>query len=152
MRPQLLTGQGPTGAWAALSELVTDHGFTVERAGLYPANGQTSFVTKLVTVADRLDEAAAVKTLAHELAHTVMHQPGQVDYHANRGRCEVEAESVAFLVCSELGLASHDYSFPYLASWSGGDMRVVTAAADKALKCAGEIVAALDRLQAHVAA
>ena len=89
IRPQLLTGEGPAGAWAALSDLVAAQGFTVERASLYPANGQTSFATKVVTVADRLDEAAAIKTLAHELAHMMLHSPGQVDYYANRERCEV---------------------------------------------------------------
>jgi antirestriction protein ArdC len=152
IRPKLLSGQGPAGALAALADLVAAHGFKVERASLYPANGETSFVTKVVTVADRLDEAAAVKTLAHELAHILLHQPSQVDYHANRGRCECEAESTAYLVCSELGLGTDDYSFPYVATWAAGDMKVVTAAADKVLACAGEIVAALDLARALVAA
>jgi len=152
VRPQLLTGEGPAGAWAALSDLVAAQGFTVERASLYPANGVTSFVTKVVTVADRLGEAAAIKTLAHELAHTMLHSPGQVDYYANRDRCECEAESTAYLVCSELGLASDSYSFPYVASWAKGDMKVVTAAADKVLSCADEIIRALDQVEARAAA
>ena len=87
----------------------------------------------------------AVKTLARELAHIMLHQPGQVDYHANRERCKAGAESTAYLVCSELGLATDAYSFPYVATWAKGDRRVVTAAADKALACAGEIVAVLER-------
>jgi hypothetical protein len=132
--------------------LVAAEGFTVQRGGLYPANGETSFTTKVVTVADRLDEAAPVKTLAHGLAHVMLHQPGQVDYHGSRQRCEAEAESTAYLVCSELGLATDAYSFPYVATWSGGDMKVVTAAADKVLACAGQIVAALDQIGTLVAA
>jgi antirestriction protein ArdC len=151
IRPQLLTGEGPSGAWVALSALVTAQGFTVERADLYPANGVTSFVTKVVTVADRLGEAAAVKTLAHELAHILL-EHDQVDYHGNRGRCECEAESTAYLVCSELGLASDSYSFPYVASWAKGDMKVVTAAADSVLSCADEIIKALDQVEARAAA
>jgi antirestriction protein ArdC len=143
VRPELLTGQGPAGAWAALCDVVAAHSFTVERAGLFPANGQTSFTTQVVSVADRLDEAAAVKTLCHEVAHLLLHHPGQVDYHANRDRCEVEAESVAYLVCSELGLATNAYTFPYVTTWAKGDMRMVTDAADKALKCAEEILAAI---------
>jgi len=152
IRPQLLTGQGPGGAWNALSDLVTAQGFTVERASLYPANGVTSFSTKIVTVADRLDEAAAVKTLAHELAHTMLHRPDQVDYHTNRDLREVQAESVAYLVCSELGLASDGYSFPYVASWAKGDMKVVIAAADKVLNCASDIMATLEEVESVVAA
>jgi antirestriction protein ArdC len=152
IRPKLLTGEGPAGAWVALCELVAARGFTVERTDLYPANGQTSFTTKVVTVADRLDEAAAVKTLGHELAHVLLHQPSQIDYHTKRERCEVEAESIAFVVCAELGLATAVYSFPYVASWAAGDTKVVTAAADKVLACAGEIIAALEQAGAPVAA
>jgi hypothetical protein len=96
--------------------------------------------------------SALVKTLAHELAHVFLHQPGQVDYHANRPRCEAEAESVAFLVCSELGLATGGYSFSYVATWANGDMHVVTAAADKALACAREILEAIEPHSEAVAA
>jgi len=152
IRPQLLTGEGPAGAWAALAEVVASHGYTVKRADLYPANGETSFLTEVVTVADRLDEAAAVKTLVHELAHIVLHQPDRVDYHAKRSLCEVEAESVAFIVCAELGLETATYSFAYVGSWAAGDVKVVTATADKVLACAGEIIAALDQAQGLVAA
>jgi antirestriction protein ArdC len=152
IRPRLLTGEGPAGAWAGLSGLVAARGFAVERAELYPANGLTSFTTKVVTVADRLDEAAAIKTLAHELAHVMLHAPDQVDYHTNRDVWEVQAESVAYLVASELGLASDSYSFPYVASWAKGDIKLVTATADRVLACANEIIEALDQVQARVAA
>jgi antirestriction protein ArdC len=140
IRPTLLAGAGPDGAWDALTALVESHGFTVERKALYPANGMTSMDTRKVVVADRLEPAAAVKTLAHELAHVILHSDPSCDYHANRGRCEVEAESVAYLVCSELGLETDAYSFPYVATWAAGAVKVVTAAADKAISCAREIV------------
>jgi hypothetical protein len=49
-----------------------------------------------------------VKTLAHELAHAVLHgEP------AERGLMELEAESVAFVVCHALGIASDDWTFGY---------------------------------------
>lgn len=35
---------------------------------------------------------------------------------------EVEVESVAFIVLDALGLASDDYSFPYVARWSDGEL------------------------------
>jgi len=131
---------------------VARHGFMVKRADLQPASGVTSLLTKVATVTDRLDEAAAVKALVHELAQVPLHEPNQIETHAKRERCEVEAESVAYLVCAELGLASHTYSFPYVVSWSAGDMKVVTATADKVLACAGEIVAALEQVGTLVAA
>ena len=36
--PVLLTGDGPLGAWDALSQLVDARGFTIERGPLFPAN------------------------------------------------------------------------------------------------------------------
>jgi antirestriction protein ArdC len=144
IRPTLLTGEGPRGAWDALAQRVEARGFTIERAPLFPANGTTSIATRTVTVADRLDDAAAVKTLAHELAHVILHSDPLCDYHGNRGRCEVEAESVAYLVCHELGLETDAYSFPYVATWAAGAVRVVTAAADRALGCAREILEQLE--------
>jgi len=145
IRPQLLTGEGPAGAWLALSALVVAEGFTVTLADdLGGANGITQFETHQVKVLSTLDEAQQVKTLAHELAHVLLHAPEAIDYGANRGRCEAEAESTAFLVCSELGIVSDAYSFAYVASWSKGDSKIVTAAADKAVKCANKIVEALE--------
>ena len=152
IRPTLLAGEGPDGAWDALVRLVEARGFKVERGALFPANGTTSMTTKVVTVADRLDNAAAVKTLAHELAHVVLHSDPSCDYHANRGRCEVEAESVAYLVCEELGLETDAYSFPYVASWAVGEVKVVTAAAERALGCAREILEQLEPAAAELVA
>jgi antirestriction protein ArdC len=153
IRPTLLAGAGPEGAWDALSQLVKAEGFAIKRAPLVPANGTTSFCTRTVTVADRLDDAAAVKTLAHELAHVRLHSDPLLDYHANRGRCEVEAESVAFLICRELGLETDAYSFPYVATWAAGDIKTVTTAADKAMACARGLLDELDQAaSAQVAA
>jgi len=82
IRPTLLAGDGPEGAWDALAAEVRHHGFCIERRGLYPVKGETIFPTVFVPgqviVADRLDDAAAVKTLWHELGHVLLHQPGQM--------------------------------------------------------------------------
>ena len=143
VRPELLTGDGPSGAWDALRELVEAQGFSVTRGPLSPANGTTDMITRTVTVADRLEGAAAVKTLAHELAHVLMHNGPLCDYLANRGRCEVEAESVAYLICDTFGLATDCYSFAYVANWSRGEMAVVIEAADKVRTCAAGILGSL---------
>ena len=143
VRPELLTGNGPSGAWEALTELVEAQGFSVTRGPLSPANGTTDMIARTVTVADRLEGAASVKTLAHELAHVLMHNGPLCEYLANRGRCEVEAESVAYLVCDAFGLATDCYSFAYVANWSRGEMAVVIEAADKVRKCATIILESL---------
>jgi antirestriction protein ArdC len=140
-RPQLLTGEAPEGAFEALKAIAESKGFTVTTGPTLPANGYTSWGELKVVIGEHLAPAAATKTMAHELAHVLLHGPGQVDYHDNRDRCEVEAESTAYLVCGELGLESDAYSFPYVAHWANGDTKVVTATADKALKTANDILA-----------
>lgn len=139
-KPQLLTGEGPDGAHDALATLVASKGFSLTTEATLPANGYTSFGELKVALGEHLAPAAALKTLVHELAHVLLHGPGQVDYYQNRERCEVEAESTAYLVCGELGLETDQYSFPYVAGWSKGDTKVVTQAADTALRTAQTIL------------
>jgi DNA primase len=61
-----------------------------------------------------------------------------------RGVVEVEAESVAYVVCSALGVDSSDYSLPYVASWSGGDLDKVAATAERVVRCAHRILTQLE--------
>jgi N-terminal domain of anti-restriction factor ArdC len=70
----------------------------------------------IVVVIGETSRAQVFKTLAHEIAHAILH--GNEDHH-DRPKMEVEAESVAFVVSSVLGLETGGYSFPYVASWAG---------------------------------
>ncbi len=56
-----------------------------------------------------------MKTLAHEIAHAMLHGT-----YESRALAELEAESTAYIVCQALGIDSDDYSFGYVASWAGG--------------------------------
>ncbi|MFC7620676.1 ImmA/IrrE family metallo-endopeptidase [Microlunatus sp. GCM10028923] len=76
-RPMLLKGAAPPGLWDGLARLVRDAGF---RLGLVPhselaggANGVSRFDDRVVAVRQEMDPAAQVKTLAHELAHVMLH-------------------------------------------------------------------------------
>ena len=74
-----------------------------------------------------------------EAGHVALHGPG-APAGLSRAMAEVEAESVAFVICAELGLHSDDYSFPYVAHWSGGDPGAVRQAAERALGAARGIL------------
>lgn len=113
----LLTGQAPPGLWDRLQDLLAERGFAVRRgADLGGPNGYTDFGGRLVMVRDDVDDAQAVKTLAHEAGHVLLHQDQRsVDC---RGILEVEAESVAFMVTSAHGLDSSQYTFNYVAGWA----------------------------------
>ncbi|MGI6622549.1 MAG: hypothetical protein ACOX4T_05340 [Acetivibrionales bacterium] len=56
-------------------------------------------------------------------------------------KAEVEAESVAFVVCSALGLDTHEYSFEYIATWSSGkELKELKASLTEIEKTSKEIL------------
>jgi len=140
--PSLLAGSAPGAVWDALAAQVSAAGFAVARGDCGGANGVTDFLTRTVTLRIDISDTQAVKTLAHELGHVLLHDAP--DDRACRGRVEVEAESVAYLVCHHAGIPSDTYSFPYIARWSNGDVEVVRASAERAITCARRIISFLE--------
>jgi len=120
MQPALLQGDVAPQLWDALAAHINDRGFTVERGDCSGANGVTMFEPRIVRVREDVSTLQAVKTLAHELGHVLMHDPSDTEAGPRdcRGIVEVEAESVAFMVLASQGLDTADYSFPYLARWA----------------------------------
>ena len=143
--PSLLVGQAPAGLWEALEEQVLGHGYTVHRGDTGRANGWTDPTSHTVRVSSGVDDAQAVKTLIHELAHLEAgHVADLPTYATCRGRCEVEAESVAYVVATAQGMHASGYSFAYVAGWAGGDLSVVRQAADTVTQTARRILTPLD--------
>ena len=138
IRPTLLEGDEPVGLWGALAAQVAANGYTLERGDTRPANGVTAFGPRIVTIDERLEPAQAAKTLAHELGHIVCGHEDRLT--TNRSMLEVEAESVAYIVCAAAGLTSDDYTFPYVAGWSGGDLALITATGVKVIAAASTII------------
>lgn len=66
-----------------------------------------------------MDEKHIVKTAIHEIAHSLLHEKGnKLNSDISRRAAEVQAESVAYVVCSHYGIDTSDYSFGYIANWS----------------------------------
>ena len=118
-----LEGDDP-GAWfGALADRAAGLGYSVEPTELTGAtNGDCNFTRRRIRIESRNHPAQQVKTLAHELAHALLHE-GTDD----RPLAELEAESVAYVVCRGLGIDSGDYSFGYVACWAGGGPEAVAA-------------------------
>lgn len=115
-----LTGEDTQGTAAAVEAWLTANGWSVEVADLDAANGRTSAATRTVTFAPHLEPAQRAKTALHELAHILCEHFERMangeDVH--RGRFEVEAESVAYLVSCMLGVSTDDYSVGYVTDWA----------------------------------
>jgi len=144
-KPVLLDGEAPEGMWQSLAEMVFDAGYTLRRGpSEHGENGYTNPVEKIVQVTEGLSDAQSVKTLCHEVAHVLLHTEDKAlseDAILHRNVAEVEAESVAHIVAMVHGLASDDYSIPYVAGWSNGKTETIAATADRVLKCSKQILA-----------
>jgi hypothetical protein len=72
-RPSLLHGEAPAGLWDGLADQITDRGFELRpvssAAAIGGANGLTDFGSREVSIRMDMDDAAQVKTLAHEATY-----------------------------------------------------------------------------------
>ncbi len=139
--PVLLSGQAPAGLWEDLASQVAGYGYALERGNCAGANGYTDPTRRVVRVRDDVDEAQAVKSLAHDLGHLECgHVTDLPTYLTCRGRCEVEAESVAYVVAAAHGLDASSYTFAYVAGLAGPDLTRVRQAAETVTKAARTIL------------
>lgn len=94
-----------------------------------------------------MSESQTIKTAIHESAHARLHDKaltGQSEVKKDRLTKEVEAESVAYCVCSSLGLDTSDYSFPYIAGWSSDkNIKELKMSMDTIRHTAGDMIDAL---------
>ena len=87
------------------------------------AKGYYRHVDKEICVRADMGESQTIKTMIHEVAHAMLHDSDQMKQRGEEKdqlTKETEAESIAFTVCSALGIDTSDYSFPYVASWASG--------------------------------
>jgi len=134
--------------WDQVSGLIVGAGFDLQVADLErlgEANGITDWQQRDVVVRASLPGAQRFKTAVHELAHVRLHEPTSDGRPSCRGIVEVEAESVAYMVCAALGIESAGYSLPYVASWSGGDITKVSATANRVIGCARQVLTQLEQ-------
>ena len=108
------------------------------------ANGYYHNADKEIVIKKGLSESQTLKTAIHETAHAKLHDREIMEslgLEKDRLTKEVEAESVAYCVCSSFDLDTSDYSFPYIAGWSSSrEMKEMKASMDVIRKTAGEMI------------
>lgn len=83
------------------------------------AHGYYNRATDSIAVKTGMSESQTLKTMIHEIAHSILHNENVADAgEKNRRTKEVEAESVAYTVCKHFGIDTSGYSFGYIAGWS----------------------------------
>ena len=112
------------------------------------AKGFYHLEDKKIVVQDGMSEVQTIKTLLHEMAHEKLHDKDNVPEakDISRNGKEVEAESVAYVVCQHYGINTSDYSFSYVAGWSEGkETPELKASLDKIRQTASEFIYQIDQ-------
>lgn len=108
------------------------------------ANGYYHNLDKEIVIKKDMSQSQTLKTAIHETAHARLHDKEIMESQGiekDRLTKEVEAESVAYCVCSAFELDTSEYSFPYIAGWSSGkEMKELKASMDVIRKTAGEMI------------
>ena len=75
----------------------------------------------------------------------MLHAKGAEEADADRSTREVQAESVAYVVCRALGLDTSDYSFGYVAGWSHDrELKSLKASLDAIVRTSDTIIKAFE--------
>jgi IrrE N-terminal-like domain len=134
-------GEDQAGTYARLCGVAKSLGYSVEDAILPgETNGDCTPNIRRIRVEQANSPSQRVKTLAHELAHAILHE----DSEESRELKELEAESVAYVVCANLGLDTGGYSFGYVAVWAGGGSEALAAikSSGARIQRAGDVILA----------
>ena len=138
-----LEGEDTAGHYAILLSVAQSIGFTVRDHHFNSqTNGDCSHGERRIRIEAGNTEAQRVKTLAHEIAHALLHE--RFD---SRALAELEAESTAYVVCQALGIDSGNYSFGYVATWTGGGdgaIGTIRASCGRIQRAAGTMLRAFE--------
>ena len=81
------------------------------------AKGYYSIAEDRIVLNMELEDMQIAKTLIHEYSHSILHKKTDKDSDQR----EIEAESLAFILCDHFGIDTSDYSFGYIASYAAQD-------------------------------
>ena len=96
------------------------------------ANGYYDDGAKRIAIRSGMSQVQTIKTMIHEIR--------------DRSTKEVEAESIAYTVCSHFGLDTAGYTFGYVAGWSSGkDTKELKNSLEQIRKTADEMITSIDQ-------
>jgi antirestriction protein ArdC len=104
------------GLYASLEAYAHQAGYSVAKEAMGSAHGYCNPRSEHIGINDADSPAQQAKSLAHEIGHAILHG---TDFDMSRADAELEAESVAYIVCQHFGLDTARYSFEYITWWQG---------------------------------
>lgn len=109
-------------------------------------HGYYNRATERIAIKGGMSESQTVKTMIHEIAHSILHNDNVPDAkEKDRQTKEVEAESVAYTVCKHFGIDSSDYSFGYIAGWSADkELNELKSSLETIRKTSSELITGIE--------
>ena len=132
------------GLYASLEAYALQAGYSVAKEDTGHAHGYCNPVAQHIAVNENDAPAQQAKSLAHEIGHAILHGTDM-----SRADAELEAESVAYIVCQHFGLDTARYSFEYITWWQGQAAKDVQeglrASGQRISNAAKKVIAGVDR-------
>ena len=131
-------------------------GFEVLSGG---AKGRCYYEENRIAINEGMSELQNIKSAIHEISRATMHDIDPDDpARPDRRTREVQAESIAYVVCQHYGLDTSDYSFGYVAGWSSskeltelkGSLEIIRSTATKLIETIDRNFAEIQREKAAV--
>ena len=115
------------------------------------SKGCYNHLEQCIYVNEGMSQVQTLKTLIHETAHAKLHAlpvKGAAVMGTptkDQSTREVEAESIAYVVCQHFGIDTSDYSFAYVTGWSRDkELLELKASLECISKTAGEMITAIE--------
>lgn len=113
-------------------------------------DGLCSYKEQKIYISKGMSQLHTIEVMIHEVAHAKLHDwtNKNEDYEQkNRRTREVEAESVAFVVCQHFGLDPSASAFPYIAGWSKGkELEELNSSLERISKTASYMIEQIEKL------
>jgi antirestriction protein ArdC len=122
-----------------LARFAAEHCTVEYSEDIAPARGTSS--GGKITLLPGQSSAEEFATLAHEIAHEMMHRDERRSSTSKRIR-ETEAEAVAFVVCSAIGLETGSAAQDYIGLY-GGDAKLLTESLGYVQRTATQVLNAI---------
>lgn len=116
------------------------------------ADGYFHLREKRIAINNGMSEKANIAVAIHEVTHADLHdidldnpRKEDVSKRKTKNAREVEADSVAYVICNYYGIDTGKYNFAYIAAWSSGkDLKELKASLDIIQKSSQDLIDRID--------
>ena len=112
--------------------------------------GLCNHKTHEIKILEGLSDLQEISTTVHECGHALAHSSYREDFEGltpneRREIKEVEAESIACIVCTYLGLDTQNFNFSYITGWAEGDISKFRKNIDAISKYANTLIKEIEK-------